>query len=196
MTVRLFVAIELDDAARTAMGREQRRLAKLLRGAGDDGGLRLVPEAQMHLTLVFLGEVADDMAHAVETALAPAVPVAPYHLRLGGVGVFPARGNPRVLWLGVLDGDAPTREVYADVAGRVARAGVVVESRPYSPHLTLGRWRAGRPRHRDAVTGAPPAGRPSVVADVAVDRVTLFVSRLSSAGAVHTPLLTSPLQCP
>lgn len=192
--MRLFVAIELDEAARTAIAREQRRLAAILRGPGDDGGLRLVPEGQMHLTLAFLGEVTDGLARDVQAALAPAVPVAPYRLHFGGVGVFPARGNPRVLWLGLTDGEAPTRAVYADVAARVTRAGVVLESRPYSPHLTLGRWKEGRPHHRTAVTTAAAGGH--VVADVAVSRVTLFESRLSSAGAVHTPLLTSPLRCP
>lgn len=192
--MRLFAAIELDEGTRAAVHREQRRLAEAVRASsdGDDGGLRLVRPEQLHLTLVFLGEVSASLASAVADAFSTAIALAPFTIAFGAPGMFPPRGNPRVLWLGLSSGEAQTRAVHAEVAGRVLRAGATLEERAFAPHLTLGRWRDGRARHRTAVAGATPTAVPAMT----VTSVTLFESRLSGAGATHTPLATSVLRCP
>jgi 2'-5' RNA ligase len=110
-----------------------------------------------HLTLAFLGEVADP------PALVPALAVVcagcpPLTLRLAGSGAF-GRGGP--VWVGV-EGD---RTGLTQLAGAVARAcrdaGVDVERRPYRPHLTVGR--RGRP---DPARLAAYAGPPWTAAEV------------------------------
>jgi RNA 2',3'-cyclic 3'-phosphodiesterase len=79
-------------------------------------------------------------------AATPAVAVAPpMTLRLAGGGRFGSLRRPQVAWTG-LDGDV---EPLVQLAGRLAavarRLGLPVEDRPFRPHLTLGRWRPGRP---------------------------------------------------
>jgi RNA 2',3'-cyclic 3'-phosphodiesterase len=76
----------------------------------------------------------------------PAVAAAPpMTLRLAGGGRFGSLRRPQVAWAG-LDGDV---RPLVDLAGRLAaaarRLGLPVEDRPFRPHLTLGRWRPGRP---------------------------------------------------
>lgn len=79
-------------------------------------------------------------------ALGPEVAVAPPgRLRLAGAGRFGSSRHPQVAWVG-LDGDVPT---LTDLAGRLAgqarRLRLEVEERTFRPHLTIGRWRPGRP---------------------------------------------------
>lgn len=79
-------------------------------------------------------------------AAAPAVaPTPPMTLRLAGGGRFGSLRRPQVAWAG-LEGDVAE---LTDLAGRLAAVartlGLPVEERPFRPHLTLGRWRPGRP---------------------------------------------------
>jgi 2'-5' RNA ligase len=148
------------------------------------GGPRWADPSTWHITLAFLGEVADPrvdpVAAEVGRAVAAAGPAAgrPFRLRLAGAGTFPARGAPRVLWAGVTGAGAEV-DAAAERLGRLARAvrraaraaGVPVERRPYRPHLTLGRWRPADAADRavaDPLTGY--AGPPFDVAEILLIR--------------------------
>lgn len=187
--MRLFTAIELSDEARASIEAEQRRLAARLED--NSQALRFVRGEHLHLTLVFVGEIPESRGAALVEAMGSDIPVAPFHLVFGGIGTYPSRGAPRVLWLGALEGIERIVELHADVARCLARVGVPIEQRPFSPHLTLARWRShsrgGRPRLPDA---------PEAVARIDVERVTLFQSRLSSAGPTYTALAHARLRCP
>ncbi len=69
----------------------------------------------------------------------------PMTLRLEGAGRFGSPRRPQVLWAG-LSGDVPELIALAAGLSRAARSlRLEVEDRPFRPHLTLGRWRPGRP---------------------------------------------------
>jgi RNA 2',3'-cyclic 3'-phosphodiesterase len=186
--VRLFIAVELDEAAKNAIAREQKRIAPAMRESRST--LKWVKRDQMHLTLVFLGEVAEERASIVVEAVERPLAQRPFELAFGGLGTFPSQGAPRVLWLAILDGAKALVELQREMADRAAGCGIALESRPFSPHLTLGRWRESRPSDRRAALGSPG---PSVVARVHVEAATLFHSRLSSSGSTHTPLARATL---
>lgn len=99
----------------------------------------VAPE-RLHLTLVFLGEVADPLPYGA--ALASAVAgVEPFSLRIAGGGAFPRVARPQVLWAGV-EGDVEALARLARLARRTARAaGIDVERKPYVPHVTVARVR-------------------------------------------------------
>jgi 2'-5' RNA ligase len=185
--VRLFAAIELDDHARAAVAAVGQRAVAVL-GARS---LRVVPAAQLHLTLVFLGEVAPERVPPLIAALEDDVPVEPYTMTFDGLGIFPAKGAPRVLWLGVTAGAPQTTMLHAAIANRLAELGFPRESRSFAPHLTLARWRSGgSPADRKALAQVR-----SGAASVRVESVTLFQSRLSSTGATYTALARARLAC-
>ena len=87
---RLFVALDLPEDTK-------RSLEPLGMGLGD---VRWLDADQQHLTLRFLGQLDDGWVREVADALA-LVPGIPFELRLKGIGHFPLRGEPRVLWVGV-----------------------------------------------------------------------------------------------
>jgi 2'-5' RNA ligase len=187
-TMRLFIALDLDEHARTAIVAEQKRLASALREAGRSS-IRWVRPDQMHLTLVFLGEINEARAEGVIAEIREEVPQAAFELVFEGIGVFPPRGAPTVLWAGTSSGAASAIALQSEMARRVARHGVPLESRRFQPHLTLGRWREARSADRQRVLAAA-SGR---ITALHVDHATLYQSRLSSAGPSYTALARANL---
>jgi len=180
---RLFTAIELSEDARARVKDAQDALVH----APGVGNLRLVGPGQLHLTLVFIGEVDESRVPIIRDALTPDIRFDPFEMTIALCGVFPPRGPARVLWLGLSTGANEVGALHRVITARLEQVGVRGEPRPFSPHLTIGRWREGHGARRPAL---PDIG---VVARQSVSAVTLFRSRLSPAGPEHTPLATARL---
>jgi 2'-5' RNA ligase len=185
--VRLFIAFDLDDGARAALGDEQARLARLV---PRDSAPRWTDAGHLHLTLVFLGEVTDGVAAALVSVCSAPLGAPAFDLSLKGLGVFPPKGAPRILWIGVDAGRDAAGAVQRLVVERVEAAGVELERRPFHPHLTLGRWRTSRPSDARRALGADSG---KTIARVRIDHATLYHSRVGSAGSTYTPLARATL---
>jgi 2'-5' RNA ligase len=193
--MRLFVAVDLPDEARQAIAVRQKLWAGPLSKSRD--GLKLVEPSRMHLTLLFIGEAREGSVLAIVESMNAPASMAPFDVTFGGVGVFPPRGAPRVLWIGITDGAAHLERLQREVAERVRAAGIAFDDRPFHPHLTLGRWRGAERRRSSAVRRSTPERlRPELavldradrIACVRVTRATLYQSRLSSSGPAYTAL--------
>jgi 2'-5' RNA ligase len=180
MPRRLFVAIDLPKEVCW-------RLARLL--AEPPRGVRPVRPAQLHLTLHFLGAVADASHAALPEAIA-SMPREPFTIAIRGTGVFPPRGRPSVLWAGVAE-SAPLAALHAAIGAKIESCGVEVERRPYVPHVTLAR-----------LTPAVPRAWPSRFLDdtaslaidaIPVDRFILYNSRKRDGATEHAVEATFPL---
>jgi RNA 2',3'-cyclic 3'-phosphodiesterase len=186
--MRLFIALELDEATRDAIGQEQRRLGRAL---GHDASIRWVAPHQLHLTLVFLGNVDESRAGRLCAALSTDCQTPRFPVLFAGLGLFPASGLPRVVWLGSREGTERLQQLEREIAGRVREAGIDLESRPFHPHLTLGRWRHSRAADRTRILSCD---RSVPIAGVWVEQVTLFQSHLSPAGSSYTALARATLR--
>jgi len=186
--MRLFVAIDVDGEARDRVVAEQRRVRTLL---GDASSLKWTAAELIHLTLVFIGNVPDARRDEIVAAAAePIRSVGPFRPTFGGLGIFPPRGVPRVLWLGVSAGAENLNRVHDVMKGRLQRLGLPTEDRPFHAHLTLGRWRDGRPRDRRTVEDI---GGSESIASSDVRDAALYQSRLSSSGPAYTVLARAKL---
>src|SRR6185503_17706326 len=124
--MRLFTAIDLGPETLAAVVAEQKKIVASIAG---EGSLRLVRPEHMHLTLLFIGELADAAAASIVDAMRDPFPVSPFTMEFGGAGVFPPHGAPRVLWLGVIDGANRAIDVYTRVSDRLVPLGVEAEKR-------------------------------------------------------------------
>jgi len=184
--MRLFIAINLPPAERDRLARE----AGALRAARLP--VRWVSTDSLHLTLKFLGEVADGRRGEVEAAIGEtASGFPPFQVELRGLGAFPRMARPRVVWVGVQAPPELARLAGAlDVA--MARLGFPREERPFSPHLTLGgAKRDARPR--DFRRLAELAAGLDFSATIVARTVDLMRSHLSSQAARYERLLAAPL---
>ena len=174
--MRLFFAIEPDARARAAIGHAVADAASAL--GPDAAEIRWVHIDNVHLTLHFLGEVDEARARALADALRAPFDCAPFEVALDRFGVFPPAGPPRTVWLGAGKGAEETRRVYDELGRGLTALEFATESRPFTPHLTVGRVRdsSGRRvrRVRETLASVPT---PAIV--WLVDRETLFVSDLT-----------------
>lgn len=169
--LRLFVALDLPDFVRADLG-------QLIGNLPDT---RWLEPDQLHLTLRFIGEVDGGTARDIEEALA-VVPSVPFELRLKGLGVFPPRGEPRVLWVGIEDaGEVKALKRRIDAA--LADVGLPRDTRKFHPHVTLARFRQPPPHGRFASYLA----RHSLYRGEAfwVGGFSLYSSFLRPEGALH-----------
>jgi 2'-5' RNA ligase len=155
-------------------------------------GIRWVRAENLHLTLKFLGPVGEGRIEAVAGSLNEAFQDFPrFAIHAKGLGVFPDVRRARVLWVG-LHGDG-----LETLASRIETALELLdfarETRPFAPHLTIGRWRQydGSPaklrqeleRWKEREFGSSPVGQ-----------VFLFQSVLHRQGAIYRPLKIFPLK--
>jgi 2'-5' RNA ligase len=184
--MRLFLALNLPPEERARLHRE----AAPLRAAALP--VRWVAPDALHLTLNFLGEVAEGRAAEVESAMERvAQRFPPFELRLRRLGAFPNFGRARVVWVGV---DAPPElgRLQAALTAGLAGLGFPPEDRPYSPHLTLGRAQSGaRPPELRPLERL--AGEFRYEAAVEVRTVDLMRSHLGGGGARYERLRAAPL---
>lgn len=175
--MRLFIAIELPAELKAALGRLRAEIA----------GARWVPGEQIHLTLAFLGEVAEERLEQLTAALAR-IQSSPFRLSFSGTGCFPDHRRPRVLWIG-LEPEAHLQQLAAQTHAALLACGIPQEERPFSPHITLARLKMAPPGAADRFLHQ----QKQTLSPFAVQEFTLFQSRLTPQGALHTPLRVFPL---
>jgi 2'-5' RNA ligase len=188
---RLFIAIELPDQVRLALWRIQARLKQadretIIRWTNPDG---------VHLTLKFLGETPATQEAAICRALHEAAQGhASFALELAGPGCFPNTRRPRVVWAGV-SGALDALNALRDAVERtVAPLGFPTDTRPFSPHLTLGRARQGASSAALAALGAHiDRGGTFEPVGWQVTGLSLMRSDLRPTGAVYRQVAHIPL---
>lgn len=176
---RLFVGLDLSDAARDA-------LFALTGGA--DGARWLDPDSY-HLTLAFIGEVDGHVAEDIDASLGRVAEPA-FSLTFRGMGTFGSGARMRALWVGVEPNPA-LDALQARVAGALHRAGVRLERRRFVPHVTLARF-----READRVDPGRVLATHSLFrwGPEPVDRFCLFESQRGPDGAHYTVLRDYPLR--
>ena len=189
--LRAFIAIKLSEELKCQIGEVQ---AELKRRAFGLDGLGWVRPEGIHLTLRFLGDIAEEQVEALGALLQDAVSgVTPFALEARGVGAFPNPRAPRVIWLGLHgtpESMASLRRMQARIEDGVAGLGFPRESREFTAHLTLARV-------RDRQAGAAlakvlEANQDRAVGSFIATSVGLIKSELRPTGAVYTTLVEVP----
>jgi 2'-5' RNA ligase len=185
LAVRLFVAIDLDDRVKEALLGLEQSLNRF------DRVIRWVKRDQMHLTLVFLGEVRNERVPAVCDAVKRAADRSePFDMTVTGSGCFPPAGRVRVVWAGIEEPTGALLRCQAACAEELQASGCPRESRPYSAHLTLGRVRddttRGELRNRVGRIELSPLPQ-------SVDAVHVVQSRLAPSGAQYSKVASCAL---
>ena len=184
-TLRLFFAVPVPAEARERVG----RLIREVQGGVGDGTARIrwVNVDGLHLTLRFLGPTPEDRVGPLRAgADRIAAAAEPFEVELSGGGAFPSLARPRSLWIGVREGADRLANLANELTDAAGECGLVLDTRPFAAHLTIGRT--------DGVRLGPAAARALEHAadglDVrfVTDRVVLFRSLLGGGPARYEPL--------
>jgi RNA 2',3'-cyclic 3'-phosphodiesterase len=182
---RLFIAIDTPPTVRHAMtaARDDLRMVR--------SDVKWEPDDKLHCTLKFLGDTPAGKVPALITALGSLTRgTRPVTVAYGGVGVFPERGEPRIVWAGIRDASQELARLAAAIDALTATFGFEKERRPFQPHVTLGRVKGSRGIREllgtlETVTfDCPP---------VQIQEVLLVSSELRPSGSVYTIAARCPL---
>ena len=133
--MRLFVALDLPEAVRHALAELIANLKPKSQGA------RWVQPENLHITLKFIGHVGNEKLSPIQSALSSIHTAQPIELRFRGIGFFPNERRPRAFWCGVA-GSPNLAELAADIDRALVPLGIEAETRPFTPHLTLARFKS------------------------------------------------------
>lgn len=179
---RLFLCIELPEVLK----RPIRRLQGEHRGRR---GIAWIEPEKLHLTLRFLGPRDPEFQEKLARELTGVV-VQPFLIALQGLGVFPQKGPPSVLWAGLAPVDPRLFQLYQKLEALLMALGVEPERRRYRPHVTLARCTRKAAQEVSAVL---KKSGDFETAPFLAERFALYASQLSSAGSIYTKLLEVPL---
>lgn len=181
-SIRSFVAIELPAEFKAALGSVEDNLR-----AGHYPFVKWVNPSGIHLTLKFLGNIDPEKTIDITSALTEVAHRAfPFHLELGGLGVFPNLRRPRVVWVGIEGDIERLAALQKEVESALVPLGFPAESRPFSAHLTLARLREGiSPGERENF--GELVGSTAFHSELAfeVNAIRLMRSQLSPTGAIY-----------
>jgi 2'-5' RNA ligase len=186
--VRVFIAVDIPSALQGRLGAVADRLRQL------PGDARWVSAPHLHLTLRFLGEI--DLPQVKEVSAAVnrvALRHQAFSVTLAGLGLFPERGVPNVVWVGIGGGQERLSALQRDVERELELEGFPPERHAFSPHLTLARLRGAEAEAWRATAcgfGQEPLGS-FVVGEVRVMR-----SELTRRGPIYSVLTAAPLARP
>ncbi len=177
--IRLFIGIPINDDVRQRLTELRDALKRTRAHVG------WVPPRNYHLSLAFLGDTPREMVADLGEALDDAAQCEPFPFAVTRIGSFGSRRSPRVIWAGVEAPDVLTT-LYEKLRDNLEALGLDTDSRPFRPHITLGRVRSSRGRS-ELVEGLERVAD-TVFGDVTTARIHLYRSVLQPGGSVYTVL--------
>jgi 2'-5' RNA ligase len=195
--MRLFVALDIDDAVRERI----QLFVEGMRNFAPDA--RWMKPESMHVTLKFIGEQSDAAVEQIKNALATIqAGAATIHFR--DYGFFPTARSARVFWVG-MEAGPELGTLAASIDAKTSTLEIPNEKRPYSPHLTLARSAGGSGSPRRHSNDKPNrvfqrlqeklAALPKPEFGTITPReFFLYRSQLSPKGSTYTKLAGFPLQ--
>ncbi len=186
--LRTFIAVDVDAFTRDRLVGLQERLAN------DGADARWVGRDNLHVTLLFLGEIDSREVPAVCRIVADVSATHPaFGMTLAGAGAFPTPRRPRTLIVHVTDGERELIALHDALEAPLLDHGCYRrENRPFKPHLTIGRVRG---RADDArLTAAIRKFEAWQGGETRVQEVLVFSSQLRPDGPEYTILSRAPLK--
>jgi RNA 2',3'-cyclic 3'-phosphodiesterase len=179
--VRLFVALEIPSTVRQNIA----TLLASMRAITKEP--RWVRAENLHVTLKFLGEVAEIRLDAVRHALVEIRSEKAVALEFRGLGFFPNEKHPRVLWVS-MEASPNLKTLAADIEGAMEELGFPREKKEFSPHLTLARLESQR--LPEALRNAIAENQRREFGSLRTNEFHLIQSKLKPTGAEYTTVAT------
>lgn len=199
-SLRCFVAIAVPGETRSLLASFAGSSKRLF------PGYRFVPPENLHITIQFLGDVPRRSLEGIREALYTATQGKnPFRVDFREAGAFPERGAPRILHVVATGGKAPLVSLARDVRESLFALGYG-DTKPFVPHITLGRVKRGSPDYHRGPSPETPGQIPPDIRSLWKDsfgrfleekngkpewdvtEVVLMQSILRPEGALYTPL--------
>jgi 2'-5' RNA ligase len=188
-TLRCFIAIDFDQTVIQSIVEIQKSFKNIAFLS-----IRWVKADNLHLTLKFLGETDSKKIPLVKEIMDRiSTSMTPFNIRLSQMGVFPGWRNPRILWLGIEKSD-DILSLASKIEKELESLGFPGETRPFSPHLTIGRIKDDFPfSSLDSLRNKCKEDSEFVFVDI-VSKINFYKSDLQPQGPKYSLLHSSVLR--
>jgi len=189
MKIRSFIALEFPSFIQDAIIWQTTNLIKQF----PNPIIRWVKPGNIHLTLKFLGDIVQSDLEDLARSLAnEAQRVKPFSISFTKLGIFPNPKKPRIIWIGV-DSPPILGDFQSKIESLASRQGILIEQRPFSPHITLGRIsdRNSFLNIENLIFGINSINV-STIEKVNINSIKIFKSDLKPDGPIYTAIYNIP----
>lgn len=179
--MRLFIAVPVPE-------KNRKILIEKIQYIDDPRYIKSSSGEGLHITLAFLGECSGTDLINIKTVMNTiSSQYRDFIVTYSGISSFPKEGYPRVIISPIIEGKDMLRSLHKQI-GKLLN---VRERKKFSPHITLGRIKksASIPvSYKKRIDELKLLSKKDLQESFQVDRIVLFLSELTSRGAVYTRL--------
>ena len=183
--MRLFIAVNISEENRSKIAQIQSELKKNIADVHPvrydklSNGVKWIEKENLHLTLKFLGEVADEQLVSIKEKIKEvSSSIKGFEIDFCSLGVFPSETFYKILWVGIEKGQAELKNLAQRLEDLLQGIGFKKEKRPFSAHLTIGRFRKPKPCKLQGTNTEEKFSE-------AVEKVSLVKSTLTPKGPIY-----------
>lgn len=176
--IRIFLAVKIPKDLQDKVLEIQKQLKK------QNPDVKWVEPENFHYNLKFFGHVTGSELNKIQQAVKKVIKKhEPFSIEIAGIGTFPSPTSPRVIWLGTKKGTNEITDLANELDDEFSKSGFEAESRPFRPHLTLGRIRSTQNK-QNLIKKIRDIEHINIGA-FEVNEVVIFQSKLSRAGPTY-----------
>lgn len=189
--MRSFIAIELSQEFKNFLEHIQSKL----KPAGAD--VRWIEPKNIHLTLKFLGDIDDlQLTQISEILEKVSKKMSRFSIGLSSLGLFPGPNSPRIIWMGIGQGNQQTKEIAQELEEELSRIGIAKEERAFTSHITIGRVKSNLNRDKlvRKITEVETEVEKLKPALLPITEISLLKSTLTPKGPIYEILTETSLR--
>jgi 2'-5' RNA ligase len=177
--IRVFLSIEIDDESLLSQIEKVQQKLDLTAAK-----MKIVKREDIHFTLRFFGDTSLSRLNEIQTCL-DRIEIDPFVVEIGGVGSFPNRRRPRVIWIGIVHNESEVLSLKGKVDSALAELGYQVEKK-YTPHATIARVRFVKDQLRLAENLESLAN--DRLGRMSINAIRMIKSNLTPTGPIYETL--------
>ncbi len=178
--VRAFLSIAIEDQALIS------RISQIQHQLNPEGAkMKIVETNNIHFTIRFFGDTPTGKIEEMRDCLGR-IKIAPFEIKIQGVGAFPNRRRPRVIWIGVTENSQKIVDLKLKADELLTEIGYKMEREKFTPHATIARVRNVKDPNILVRNLEELADKP--IGNMTVKSLSMKKSTLTSSGPIYETL--------
>ncbi len=182
--VRAFLSIDIDDQELLARIFQIQQMLDL-----QAAKMKLVETNNIHFTLRFFGDTPLERISQIKEHLEE-IEINPFKITIGGVGAFPNKRRPRVVWIGVMENGKQVQDLKLEIDSLLSNIGYQLERRKYTPHATIARIR--HVKDSDKIASNLEEVADELIGTMIISGFKMMKSTLTPTGPIYDTMWSVP----
>lgn len=174
--VRAFLSINIEDQSLLSKIQNVQKTLDLTAAK-----MKIIKREEIHFTLRFFGDTPLQRLDQIQACL-ERVEINPFKIEIAGIGSFPNKRRPRIIWVGVTENASQVLKLKNEIDSSLIEIGYQPENK-YTPHATIARVRYVKDSKR--ITENLENLADEVLGEMTVEKVKMMKSTLTPSGPIY-----------